>query len=271
MLISALSFALMAATVKFIKEIPIYEKVFFRNLVTLILTSSFFLIRKESPLLSKSKYNWLLLLRSLCGLIGVFLFFYAIQNLYLADASILNKLSPLFVTLFSIIFLKEKLKKHKILFLIGTFIGALLVIKPKFDLTIIPSLAGLLSAMFAGTAYTIIRGLKGRISPFKIVFYFSLTSVIATLPLIIINFRIPEITPLLFLTAIGIFAAGGQFFLTYAYHYAPASEISIYHYVNILFALIIGIVIWQEIPDIFSLIGAVLIITFSIWHKKIKS
>jgi len=264
-LLSSLSFALMSVFVKHLTRIPILEKVFFRNLVSLVVT--FLMFRKASGSFTGKKENRkYLILRSLLGLTGVFLYFYAINNLYLADSAMLNKLSPFYVTLFAFFFLKEKIYKQHIVALVIVFLSALMIIKPRFDMSVLPSLAGFLSAICAGAAYTTVRylGNQGE-QPKTIVFYFSFISVIAIFPAMFFVFVRPTLIETLSLFAIGLFAAGGQFGLTYAYKYAKASEVSIYNYTNIVFAAILGLSIWKEIPDIWSLIGSGIIILTSIF------
>ena len=263
MLISALAFAIMAANVRLAGNIPLFEKVFFRNLVSLLV--AFFIIRKSKNKILERKENLkFLLARSLLGLLGVVLYFFAINNLYLADSSMLNKLSPFFVTFFAWLFLKEKLSKFQIIALIIAFFSALLIIKPKFDLTVLPAFAGFLSAMFAGAAYSLVRFLGSREKPATIVFFFSLVSVIVMFPLMMMNFEMPSFIQLLFLLGTGIFAAIGQFGLTLAYKYAKASEVAIYNYTNIIFSAIIGYFLWKEISDTWSIIGGVIVILTSV-------
>ena len=184
----------------------------------------------------------------------------------------LNKLSPFFVTIFAFLFLGEKIYKPQIAALVVVFIAAMMIIKPSFNLSVLPSLAGLLSAVCAGAAYTVVRflGLRGE-KPKTIVFYFSFVSVIAMIPFMFFIFRLPNLTEFIYLVGIGIFAAGGQFGLTYAYRYAKASEVSIYNYSNIVFAAILGFAVWKEIPDTLSLIGAIIIISASYYIFKFNN
>ncbi|OPJ57192.1 DMT family transporter [Alkalithermobacter paradoxus] len=256
---SALCFALMAAMVKLSGDIPLFEKVFFRNLISLFI--AFWIAKKENVSLFGSKKNQLFLMgRSIFGLLGVVLHFYAINNLLLADASILNKLSPFFVTIFAFVFLKEKLSFVQIPAFVMVIIGAMLIIKPKFELTIIPATAGFLSAIFAAAAYILLRVLRDKEEYSTIVFYFSLVSVLAMLPLTVINYKHPTPMQFVYLMGTGIFAALAQFSITLAYKYAEASEIAIYDYTNIIFASVVGFIIWKEVPDVFSLFGGALII-----------
>lgn len=177
----------------------------------------------------------------------------------------LNKISPFFVTLFAVFFLKEKLTKIQIPVLIIVFIGALLIIKPQFNFSVVPSLAGFLSAMCAGSTYTIIRFLRDREKASTIVFYFSFVSVVVMFPLMVLNYQKPTMIQVMYLLGIGIFAGIAQFALTNAYRYAPASEVSIYDYTSIVFSAIIGFVVWAEVPDFLSIMGTVIIIATAIF------
>ena len=256
MLISALGFTFMSVTVKYLKDIPLFEKVFFRNLVSLVI--AFYLIKKSSaPVFGQRKNQLALLARAGFGLAGVILNFYAISHLTLADSTMLGKLSPIFVTIMACLFLKEKIDKEQIIGIFITFGGALLVIKPEFSLSIIPSIAGLLSAAAAGIAYTLLRYLKDKESPDTIVFYFSIVSVLGTLPFVLNDYIVPDSTQLMLLLATGLFASVGQFGITYAYNYSA-----------IVFGIILGFIFFHEIPDMLSLLGGAIIIGIAYYTFK---
>lgn len=180
MLISALAFSFMSFFVKMAGDIPNIEKVFFRNSVSMI--AALIMIKKAGfnnvKLFGSRSSQPLLILRSLLGVMGVILNFWAINNLILADSTMLNKISPFFVTIFAVLILKEKMSKLQPVVLVLVFLGALLIIKPKFEMSVLPALAGFISAAGAGGAYTIIRFLKDKEAPATIIFYFSLFSVI---------------------------------------------------------------------------------------------
>lgn len=267
MLISALGFTFMSVTVKYVTGIPLFEKVFFRNLISLGV--AFFMLKKSSaPMFGRRENQLALLARSSFGLAGVVLNFYAIANLTLADSSMLGKLSPIFVTIMACIFLKEKIDSKQILSIIITFLGALLVIKPEFSLEMLPSLAGILSAASAGIAYTLLRYLKDRESPDTIIFYFSLISVVFTAPFALAEYVQPTFIQLGLLLATGVFASVGQFGITYAYKFAKATEVSIYNYSAIVFGIILGFIFFGEIPDTLSLLGGAIIIAVAFYIFK---
>ncbi len=259
MVLSGLSFALMGASVKLAGDLPVAVKVFFRNLVTLGLTSAVALRSGRNPLAPTPHWR-LLLVRALCGLAGVYFYFVALGSLNLADASLLNKTSPFFATLLAVLLLREPLVRGMAPALVIAFVGAALVIKPTFAYSPLPALAGLASGLFAGAAYTAVRSLKGRIEPNRIIFVFSLVSTVATLPVVLIVR--PEPTPGQWwaLIGTGVFAAGGQYGLTFAYHHARVGKVSVFAYLHVLFALIVGFALWGERPDVLSLLGGLMIV-----------
>ena len=269
MLLSAASFAVMGAMVKAAGALPVHEKVFFRNLVTLVITAGMAWQHRENPF-GPTPHLGLLLLRSFAGLGGVSLYFYAIGHLTLADASMLNKVSPFFVTLLAAMFLGERITRRVGGGLVLAFVGALLVMKPAFGLQPLPALAGLGSAFCAGLAYTVVRHLKGRVQPRRIVFYFSLVSTLATTPLLVLWPVMPQGWQWVWLLGTGVFAAGGQVFLTLAYHNAPAGQVSIWSYNHVLFALLIGLVVWGEQPGLVSIGGGVLIILAALLNRRTR-
>lgn len=259
MLISALAFAAMGAFVKVAADTPFLEKVIIRNLLTIGI-AAMVAFRRGRPLLGRWRHQPLLFARSLLGLGGVTCYFFALDHLFLADATMLTKLSPFFVAIFASVFLGEKPSKAVIIGMAIGFVGGLLVIKPRFDLSVVPALVGLAAALFSGGAYTTLRSLRTKEEPETIIFHFSLVTFVGLLPFAVTDFRMPHGMEIFWLLGIGVAAAIGQFGLTYAYRHAPALEVSIYSYSMILFAALFGFVFWSEVPDEASLVGGVLII-----------
>ena len=273
MCISALGMALMAACVKMTgSEISTFQKLFFRNVVTAGIVL-FNVVKMGVSIKPRSARSFkITMVRSIVGLIGAVCFFYAISNLPLADSTMLNKLSPFFVMIFACIFLKEKFHKIQVIPVLIVFLGALLVIKPTFNVEVVPAIIGFTSAIFAGGAYTLVRYLRTMEEPNTIVFWFAVVSFVAMFPLMIIKgFVVPSATQLLFLIGSGVFASVGQIALSYAYRYAPANEISIYQYLSIIFSAGIGIIFIGEIPDMYSLTGGALILVAALINYNITN
>ena len=263
-ILSAFCFAWMNAFVRLAGDLPFIQKSFFRNLVALLFALAM-LLREHGSLKPQKGTLPFLLIRAAAGTVGILCNFYAIDHLALSDASILNKMSPFFAILCSWIFLKEKLNWKQGLIVIGAFIGSLFVIKPSFaNADLFPSLIGLLGGLGAGVAYTMVRRL-GQIGANKayIVFFFSAFSCVVTLPYLILSYMPMSWKQLLILILAGLAAAGGQFGVTSAYCYAPAKEISVYDYTQIIFAAGLGFLLFAHIPDWLSILGYCIIISMA--------
>ena len=265
-LISAFCFSLMNMFVKLAGDVPSIQKSFFRNLVSFAV-AAFLLYRSRLPFRWQKGNLGLLILRASFGTLGILCNFYAIDHLNLADASMLNKLSPFFVILFSYLFLKEMVTPTQTLCVIIAFIGSLFIIKPGFAFeSTFPAFIGLLGGLGAGSAYTAVRALtlRGEKGPF-IVFFFSAFSCLVTLPYLLFDYFPMTFVQLLFLILAGICASGGQFAITAAYANAPASQVSIYDYTIVIFAGLWSFLLWGEIPDMLSVAGYVIIFGSSLF------
>ena len=140
--LSAFCFAWMNTFVRLSGDLPSIQKSFFRNLVAAFV--AFVLLRKDHVPLRWQKGNLkFLLVRSICGTLGILGNFYAVDHLLLADASMLQKMSPFFALIFSYFFLKEKCTPFQVSAIIIAFFGSLFIIKPTFaNMELVPSLIG---------------------------------------------------------------------------------------------------------------------------------
>ena len=255
-IMSAFCFALMSFFVRMEGDLPPIQKSFFRNFVAAIF-AGIILMKNGVPFHCKKENLGYMLGRSICGTIGILCNFYAVDHLVLADASMLNKMSPFFAVIFSYFLLKEKITVPQGLFVIGAFVGSLFVIKPTFsNMDLLPSLIGLCGGIGAGAAYTMVRklGERGEKGPF-IVFFFSTFSCVVTLPWLLFDYHPMSLAQIGILLFAGLSAAGGQFSITAAYCYAPAREISVYDYSQIIFSAGLGFFFFEQIPDLLSWIG----------------
>lgn len=264
-LCAAFFFALMNLFVKLGGDLPVYQKCFFRNFVAAFI--ALFLVIKDKVKFEVPKGNWkYMVIRCIGGTIGILCNFYAIGHLNIADASMLNKLSPFFAILFSIWILKEKPNRVEWTAVLIAFIGALFVIKPSFDLDSFPAIMGFFGGMFAGLAYTCVRKMgQGNVQGSIIVLCFSLFSCISVIPMVIATYAPMHVSQLIFLLLAGASAAGGQFSITAAYSKAPAKEISVYDYVQVIFAAILSMIVLHDLPDMYSFIGYAIIIGIAVW------
>ncbi|HBI63796.1 MAG TPA: EamA family transporter [Clostridiales bacterium] len=263
--LSAFFFALMNLFVRLSGDLPLMQKSFFRNAVAFLFALAV-LLRSEKKFQFQPKNLPQLILRSTFGTIGILCNYYAVDHLVLSDASMLNKLSPFFAIIISYLYLKEKVTPFQVSAVVIAFIGALCIIKPGLSsLTTGPALVGALGGLGAGAAYTMVRklSLNGERGPF-IVFFFSAFSCLVCVPYLLAAFHPMTPEQLVFLLLAGFAAAGGQFSVTAAYANAPAREISVFDYSQIVFAALMGFVFLQQIPDFWSVIGYIIICGTSI-------
>ena len=265
-ILSALFFTGMNACVRLSGDLPFIQKGFFRNLVAAVFAAAM-ILRDRTPLRIQKGCGKAMFLRAFCGTAGLLCNFYAIDRLDLADASMLNKLSPFFAVVFSIFILKEKASPAQLAAVIAAFIGSLFIIRPTFsNLALFPSLIGFCGGMGAGAAYTFVRYMKQRGEKSSlIVFCFSVFSCLVTLPFIIADFRPMTLRQTVTLIMAGLFAAGGQFAITGAYSFAPAKEVSVFDYSQVIFSAVTGFLLFGQTPAPLSIIGYVIIISSAVW------
>lgn len=272
-LTSAFCFAVMNVCVRMAGDLPSVQKSFFRNLIAAVFALILLLRERQWPKITRRQLP-LLILRSVFGTVGILCNFYAVDHLVLSDASMLNKMSPFFAILCSWLVLKEKITPVQGAAVLAAFGGSLLIIRPTLsNMDLFPSLIGLLGGAGAGAAYTMVRKLgQTGINRTMIVLFFSAFSCLVTLPFLVFDYHPMSGTQLAALLGAGLAASGGQFSITAAYCYAPAREISVYDYSQIIFSAFLGFVLFQQIPDQLSIIGYLLIcgsgIALFLYHRR---
>lgn len=260
----------MALFVRLAGDIPFVEKAFFRNSVAFIIAMILLLkdakVKGADAVKIQKAFIPFLIFRSISGSVGIFGNFYAVDHLVLSDAAILNKMSPFFAVLFSILLLKEKIRPLPFLAIAGAFAGSLLIVKPSFDFSaMLPALVGFAGGAGAGFAYSCVRKLSlmkcnGKV----IVAFFSAFSTLISVPYLVLYWQPLSLKELVLLLCTGVCAAGGQFGITAAYYYAPAREISVYDYSQIIFSAAMGFIFFGMIPDWMSIAGYAVIIAMAL-------
>ncbi|MCB9246194.1 MAG: DMT family transporter [Flavobacteriales bacterium] len=273
MLAAGLTFSAMNVLVKAIPHIPAVEVVFFRSLVSLVLTLTI-LLRKRIPLLGSNRK--VLFLRGVFGTAALTLFFYTLQVMPLASAMVIHYLSPIFTALLAALFLKEQIRLPQYLFFLISFAGIILI--KGFDSRVewLDMLAGVGAALLSGAAYNCIRWLKFGEDSHVIIFYFPLIAMPTTLmlTLFVTGWVAPEPTELLILIAIGVLTQFAQFFLTRAYQSEEAGTVAAVTNVGIIYALLLGWLFFGELFGLGAFGGMVLVVAgvllnvFYREHKK---
>jgi len=260
-LLATVCFSSMSVFVRLSGNLPLWQKAFFRNSVAFIIAVAYF-VKEPSPKHINKKNLLLFLLRAVIGTIGLLGNYYAIDRLVLSDASMLNKLSPFFATVFSFFLLGEKIDKKQLIIIVTGFIGSIFIIKPTFSNSNLgATLIGFIGGMASGLAYTTIRMLcqRGEKSV-NIVMIFSGLSCLIIFPMFVIHYQPMSFLQVFYLLMAGVMAAGGQFSITHAYNYAPAREISVYDYTQVIFTALWAYLLFDQVADGISILGYVVII-----------
>lgn len=263
MLISGLGFAIMGLFVRLSGDIPSIQKTFFRNFTVFFV--SFFVLWKEDHDLRRlrpTKHQaFFLLSRCAFGLLGVIANFYAVDHMPIANAQVLNKLSPFFTIIFASLFLKEKINKVQIGGIVLAFIGVAILAKPDAGMltwdAFFPIIIGISGGLMAGAAYTCVRylgshGMQGSL----IVCVFAAFSIIVLLPPMLLNYQPMTAQQWLYMFLIGFFAMVGQYGITFAYRFASPNQISIFDYSSVVFSTILGFLFLNQVPHLNAFIGS---------------
>ncbi|WP_087544070.1 DMT family transporter [Acinetobacter sp. WCHA29] len=256
---SALLFSIMGICIRYASHtVDNYTIVFFRNVVGLILFLPF--IFKQGIGFVKTEKLWMHSWRSIVGLAAMYGFFYAIAHLKLSNAMVFTYSSPIFIPVIAWLFLKEKITIAMLCAAGLGFIGVFCVAKPDQGLLNWISVIGIASSLLASMAFVTVRALTQTEPPERIVFYFCLIgSALSVIPMFWV-WRTYHVKELLFLIGAGILANVSQIFMSHAYQLAPAGQIAPVNYMAIIFAGIWGFLLWNEVPDLYSVIGFCIIL-----------
>ena len=253
--------AFMAMFSKLAGPVPTAEKVCIRSFFMLLFVSVTAVARHEIVVAPRQSIVPLLC-RAIGGTVSLTCNFYAVDHMNLADATLFNKMSPLFVVLFSALLLKEKPLRIQIGLVIAAFFSSFLVIKPTGNGVQAGAAAiAMLGGITGGFATACVRWSERRgASNYAILFMFSAASFFGLLPAAVANY-VPLSRPqFICLVCCGLSAAFGHFCLNKAYSYAQASEISVLDYTQIFFSALLSIIIFSDAPDMLSVLGYLMII-----------
>ena len=256
---SACFFAVMVTCIKAASsELPTIQLVFLRSIIGLIIIIPFILLRGISFI--KTSIFHLHVFRSLISISAMTCLYFAITNIGLSEATLLNATSPLFIALLAVPILNERISSRIFFTLIVGFIGVILILKPGTSMFTYVTIIGLCSGFFIACAKILIRYMASTEPVIRTVFYFSIFSTFYSGIAMIWFWQTPTIFDLSIMILAGICATCGQILLTYAFTNNEASTVSPFTYVTVFMATLFGWIGWNELPDIGSGIGAIFII-----------
>lgn len=270
MIISALAFACMNATVKYLMHINPHQLVFFRAITCLCFTMGF-LLKHKIPILGTHKK--LLILRGLVGVTSMTFFFMSIKYLPIGTAVSLRYIAPIFAAIFAVILLREKIMRLQWLFFIIAFAGVIVLKGFDAQINTYGLILVLIASVFSGLVYIIISKIGKTEHPVVVVNYFMIVATLVGGTLSIKNWVTPHGTEWLLLLCLGVFGYFGQVYMTKAFQTAKTNQVAPLKYIEVIFTLLLGVFWFGEIYTVWSLLGIALIIgglILNVWYKGRK-
>ena len=268
MLISTLAFTLLNAAVKYLKVFTPYQLVFFRSFGSLVFTIPYLLKNNISMVGNKQK---ILILRGIVGVTSMLFFFMSIQYLPLGSAVSLRYLAPFFAALFAWLILKERIKSIQWVFFLMAFVGVLIMKGFNSQIDITGLICILISAIFSGLVYVLIRKIGTHDHPVVVVHYYMIIATLVGGVLSIANWRTPQNFEWALLLSLGFFGYIGQVYMTKAFQGAQTNIVAPLKYLEVIFTMLVGIVWFEDLYNFWSLLGILLIITGLILNMKSKN
>ena len=270
MFLSICAFSLMDVIVKWSVDYPIGQVLFFRGFFGIIFY--FFIIPKERlHNFYKTKRAGLHFLRCASGLIALVAIFIALRKLPLATVVSISFAAPIFTTIFSIFLLSEKVGIFRWLAVLIGFLGIIIITEPGITELNIYYIFPIIFCLGLSYVAIAIRQLSTSEPVWLISFYFSLSITLLSFLTIPQGWVMPSFNHLILLSLIGIFGGVTNLWLSQSYKYSEVSLVTPLKYLALVFAIIFGYFIWDEIPTIKTLVGAFLVIisTLIIFRREI--
>lgn len=266
MLLASLLFAVMAAMVKEVERtLPVIYAVFARSAIGLALSVA---------LVRRARLSWrgqrprLLFLRGFLGFGALMCTFESIARIPLSDAVVLHMTQPLWTALLARLFLGETLRRKIVLATLIALTGVVLVVRPPFlfgalvahPIDPVGAALALSAALLSASAYVTVRALRKTDEPVVVVFWFALVATPLSFPGVLADLQPPTPTDLLLLLGIGVAVQGAQLLMTRALHREPAGRVAAVGYIQVVYATLIGVLIFGEPLSPLAMTGALFVV-----------
>ena len=271
MIFSVIAFALMNTVVKYLNNFSAYQIVFFRSIGTLFFTIPL-ILKHKIPILGNNKK--MLLIRGVAGVISLTCFFQSLNYLALGTAVSLRYISPVFAAIFAFIFLKEKIKPMQWFLFLVAFTGVLIIKGFGVDVNSIGLVLVILSAIFLGLIFVLIRKIGDSENPLVIINYFMVMAFVFGGVMSIDHWKSPNLVEWLLFLSLGVFGYVGQLYLTKALQSHETNVIAPLKYLEVVFMIMIGAFWFGEIYNLWTLFGVLLImfgLIYNVYLKRNKS
>ena len=270
MFLSIIGFSLMDVIVKWSVDYPVGQVLFFRGFFGIIFY--FFIIPRERLHdFYKTKRLGLHSLRCIAGLIAIIAIFIALRKLPLATVVSISFAAPIFTTIFSIFLLSEKVGIYRWLAVLVGFIGILIITEPGISNLNIYYIFPIIFCLGLSYVAITLRQLSTTEPVWLISLFFSIAITFLSFLTLPFGWVMPSFNHFLILSLVGIFGGVSNLWLSQSYKYSEVSLVTPLKYLTLVFAIIFGYFIWDEIPTIKTLIGALLVIvsTLIIFRREI--
>lgn len=252
-------------------DLPAVEAAFLRYAIGLVMISPA-LVR----MLTRVPSGDVMVLYVSRGLVhagAVFLWFFAMARIPIAEVTAIGYTAPIFVTIGAAIFLGEKLYFRRIAAVVIGFLGTLIILRPGFETVNIGQLAQLGAAPFFAVSFILAKKLTQRAEPAAIVAMLSLFCTLALLPLAIMQWRTPTADELFWLTLTAFFATAGHYTLTKAFEAAPITVTQPVGYLQLVWAALLGMAVFNEALDPFVFLGGGIIVAAATYisHRETQA
>ena len=282
MLLASVCYAAMGASVKLAGQAEL-------SLMTVVAGRSAVIWGLCWIMMARAGISWrpgnvkLLFGRCATGFIAMSCYFYALTVIPLANAVTIQWCSPLFVALFSVLFLRERVTLTTLVCSVTALLGVTLIVSPDFSGLDVNALFAVVSAIVAGASYGFVRGLRESDPPARIVGWFGVSAFVVSLPLIPFEHALfgaaaarggleSLMNPIGWgwLALVGLTAFGGQILLTHAYRHGEAAWISAFSYATVPISAVIGLLVFGEVPNASAVLGAALVVGAGLMLSRSK-
>ena len=271
MILAVFSLSIMQVFIRLTSDaINVFQQVMFRNLFG-IFVAAYFIHKEDLSWFGEKKQQPYLFGRSFLGFMGLVFFFYATRDGTIADATIINNTNPFFTTLFSFVFLKQKVKFLQWVALFIVLIGGAITVDATFSAGFYVTFFAFLSAIANGGAYTLLAYFKEKVSAMTVIMHFSTFCVLACIPFAFFELKKPTVLDVICLIFIGILGSIGQIALTNAYRLAPAAKVAIWDQLSIVLSVVLGYIIFGQVLTVRTFVGGFIIISTSIWSSIVNT
>ncbi len=267
MIFSALGFTLLNSFVKYLQHYSAFQLVFFRSAGSLFFTMGF-LIKHKIPMLGNQKK--LLITRGLVGVTSMLFFFMALKYLPIGSAVSMRYIGPIFAAIFALFILKEQIKSIQWLCFGIAFSGVVILKGFDTEISTIGLIYILISALFSGMVYVLLRKIGEKDHPVVVVNYFMVIATLVGGILSIGKWVQPTGYEWLMLGSLGLFGYIGQLNMTKAFQYAEANMVAPMKYIEVIFTMLIGVLWFDDNYTVYSIFGILLIIIGLVMNVMVK-